>query len=484
MSWFGRVRIWILLVLFVVSFLAIFPQLIGTIKDVFCLFGYDIQLQGFLADCVSFCNAVGMSSWFVCLALIASVVSLLRDACAPFLPGDQMVERVVHKNTTSREWSRHTLHLTPAEEKRGFRVDAPRGLNDTIESIVYSPVLNKWLQEGMRIVVSVRGEGRLVDFVRKRLRWFTELLACRQHVVQRRRFVNEDKVSICTPFADWSYEEGKLCRFEVMRSCYYVSYLLNEMHRDDVYTVVRAEPDRLARDELEPYYQDDEGHWHLPDFDEGRSLHVGVNTIAITKDGYLCLWMQQEGADGESDNMAAPTGSGSMDWADLRQVSASRLQEIDFRSAIIGAAERELLEESIGKRSERNAIRKLLQTRIIGYYRLCARGGIPGFLCITKIPMCYDAFLAKKGKDRKPCEEVARDDRIRLKIEFSSEWEKRLIAAISDVLEHNGFADKNVMISLPLRACFIGLRDALQNNQFCDWMQGASGANKDGKVMG
>lgn len=102
--------------------------------------------------------------------------------------------------------------------------------------------------------------------------------------------------------------------------------------------------------------------------------HIGVSTMAITRDGYLVMTHQSAGAM-QSPDLLAPSGSGSVDLRDWRRY---------HNEFLIDAMERELLEE-VGLSHRRRAERKacIAGTKLVGFARLLNRGGKPDFFGVT-----------------------------------------------------------------------------------------------------
>ncbi len=108
--------------------------------------------------------------------------------------------------------------------------------------------------------------------------------------------------------------------------------------------------------------------------------HIGVSTLLYTNDGFIFVFRQAANA-GYNANYYMPTGSGSMDFADLKVGD-------DLCDTIIRGAERELAEESsLKKLLGDEAFASQLSTQVIGYYRDMERGGKPEFCCVSRIDM-------------------------------------------------------------------------------------------------
>lgn len=112
------------------------------------------------------------------------------------------------------------------------------------------------------------------------------------------------------------------------------------------------------------------------------SDHIGVSTFLLTKDNYIIVNVQGGNA-GYGANLYAPSGSGSLDFADYHVGD-------DFRKMIICGAEREMGEEtSLRKKMEKAGLNlsDYIRTSIVSFYRDMERGGKPEFCCVTRIDL-------------------------------------------------------------------------------------------------
>ena len=211
-------------------------------------------------------------------------------------------------------------------------------------------------------------------------------IACRHH-----GFRNEGKVAIVSPLCVDTNKDAKNAEMNISiaKTDYYTSYLTNESYRDAVVDDLHS--GSLQVDEEWIPYEASGDKWILTDLEDWNSMHIGVNTLGITKDNFLCLWMQVKGQ--HSNGLLAPTGSGSMDWADVRNIrrKCNKTMPLNLVDVVKFAAERELKEESFDKDGLARLAKcvQALRTDVIGFYRWGSRGGIPGFLCVTKIPVNY-----------------------------------------------------------------------------------------------
>jgi hypothetical protein len=111
--------------------------------------------------------------------------------------------------------------------------------------------------------------------------------------------------------------------------------------------------------------------------ESSTSNHIGISTLAFTKDGHLLLPLQSR-VSHQSAGMLAPSGSGSADLDDLTICGKA------FSSFITTAAERELIEECGLVKNKPPS-----QTLVIGYALLLHRGLKPDFFCVSRLDAQY-----------------------------------------------------------------------------------------------
>ncbi len=104
--------------------------------------------------------------------------------------------------------------------------------------------------------------------------------------------------------------------------------------------------------------------------------HIGISTLAITSDGFVCLWRQGDGNQIAEGKVVA-TGSGSLDDDDLTP-------SLDLIDTLRTGMARELREESSEQGQQFNSD-PVLETRITGYFRWVKRGGKPEFVGISRL---------------------------------------------------------------------------------------------------
>lgn len=105
------------------------------------------------------------------------------------------------------------------------------------------------------------------------------------------------------------------------------------------------------------------------------SHHIGVSTLAHTSDGYFYIVRQSLKAQ-QSQYLAAPSGSGSVDWSDRRP----RMED-----TIVAAMERELNEEVIRNSEHPLAAGEILGSSVTGYFIWLRRGAKPEFVGVTRL---------------------------------------------------------------------------------------------------
>lgn len=195
-------------------------------------------------------------------------------------------------------------------------------------------------------------------------------------IFTERPLINEPKIgfsgrvgSLTTtvPLYRTDYFTG-MCTADLTMSYFWVKGH-NGVSRDELIGIDRA-PIRTAGERTE-----------LLDFDDTSpvcSIHGGVEVLAVSADNYLRLAIQNKNAM-VSQQMRAPTGSGSMDWDDRAGITT-------LKALIEATARRELGEEQgfvLGVR--RSAKIKIERMQTIGYFRMPHRGGKPQFVVLAKL---------------------------------------------------------------------------------------------------
>ena len=116
---------------------------------------------------------------------------------------------------------------------------------------------------------------------------------------------------------------------------------------------------------------------------------LGGSTLAVTRDGYVIMQIQSSHAD-RSPGTIVPSGSGSTDYADYKELQAKmkgypfcKLEGPTFQQLIIDTINRELFEENGFDKSLRYSEGELVTTKVIGFARVLDRGAKPDFFGVT-----------------------------------------------------------------------------------------------------
>lgn len=190
-------------------------------------------------------------------------------------------------------------------------------------------------------------------------------------------FFNDYKFCMASDL--YAGEEAVRC----YKSDYYSSFLTNEICMS---ALKRIEDATIIYDASNFYpceYKDKDKTYYLQPVDKSEmNNHIGVSTLAITKDNYIVLRKQNKKSQ-QNKNKFVPTGSGSCDWSDIRGKS--------FTDTIEYAMKRELWEEN-GSKKISPTIEEVGQTKVLGFYRWLERGGKPEFVGITKLNCNFHAM--------------------------------------------------------------------------------------------
>lgn len=108
--------------------------------------------------------------------------------------------------------------------------------------------------------------------------------------------------------------------------------------------------------------------------DSSCSNHIGVDVLAFVTSGRM-LVTRQTRANHLSPGLLAPSGSGSVDWADLH--------ERDDLTRMLSRAMRRELSEELGIRSAE--VSELDSLRLLGYARFSHLGGKPQFFGVARL---------------------------------------------------------------------------------------------------
>lgn len=316
-----------------------------------------------------------------------------------------------------------------------------RGGND--DGILISRKVNAYLRENANNIQLVQNKKRykkLINELKSNPQFYKNaLLDCHfESRKNKKMFFNEAKISlVTTPELDSTH-------FEVFESNYFMSYLTNELSTLNIMNYKdKAKPKTIWRG-INNYPFNIKSKRIESLENSLKSNHMGGNTIAFTQQGKMIFWQQGDSAQ-RSAGLLAPTGSGSLDYADYEY---AKKKNSSLKTMVIHGMERELLEESHEHGDK--IVDFVEETRILGFYRWVGKAGLPGFLGISKL---------KLGSIVNPnASETENPDLV--VTEYDVNDKASLIYAIEDLIG----ARKNE-ISVPLYANLLTLKQTLEEDE-------------------
>ncbi len=409
------------------------------------------------------------------IALLGSLIGLFlstKSAICAFNDSSRKLKRfkdreLEDKESRAEEWSK-VKEVKLLDKFEPIQIECKNIYANTIADYAYVyPEFDKMLVSGLKITGSEKEECKTNCFnkVRNNLNDAQRIIALRKKCAQYKDFYNEDKINL----VEFKINDKNGVELKLSKTCYYTSYLSVEFYRDCVEDTFGEEVGFGDIQEA-PFVEG-----KLPLLNGDKSLHLGANTIAITKDGYALFWRQERGD--HSNGLWSMSGMGSMDYEDLFAGGDSR-ESLDFNLVIKKAAERELTEEMfkgqipnaaisklpvIGKTATRKSIE--MDTRIIGFFRWVALGGLPGFICVTKLDKTLNdlksnnLFGLSEGAQCKGKE----SDLLRINCGDAEEIKKSIDNHIKKM-------KARYPISLPLCVAFDTLKRAVDNDDFRAWL--------------
>ena len=389
-TWGNRLKMDFMMIVFFVSFMAFLLEIWKIISN-----GLDVRnvagsLIALIVAGASFCS-LGKDVWSCLFAFRQDKRELerygeKRDRDADSEIGDKLMSVSPSKFETTME---------------AVRMEYP----SRHDFVYYYPKVTQMLLDNCKLL-GVQYEERDTALWKRINEYLDDALKAvelRKRWVKRRRFFNEDKIMLrYNP----ELKDGVIKLFYA-RTCYYASYLTTEYYRD-----VERDKDGNLFGHLhwKPFVEGVKGEWALPEFDGANSLHLGVNTLAVTSDGYVLIW-EQCASNAKSGGLASPSGSGSMDFEDIEESCSCDAETgcCDFLKVICCAAQRELEEEMFKRPLHTDCLVALrervmayshkipilkglvkeysmkMETKAIGLFRWGSYGGLPGFVCVTKL---------------------------------------------------------------------------------------------------
>lgn len=330
------------------------------------LFGFGSCIAGVYSNLFNFTNGVlftGGASTAFFLAKIAQRSRKLTDYVIEEYP----------KLTASIENSTPCQMLKDA----GFEVvKSPVRHEGSFEFILRSFSVDAYLRAGGPVLEEASPSKRLQHRLEDHADSLEKLLRCKvvSSNLQKKKFINETKVTL---LSDPIYKDHPLL---IAKGSYYRSYLTNDWAGMQLVTCGSYPSVIDSGFSWFPTAKMETGEIEVVGIEDAPlGNHLGVSTIAITRDRKLVLWRQSRLAQ-HSPRLLAPTGSGSVDWKDYESLPKPRtLTELAKY-----AMERELTEESFG--GERRIGREhIVDTRVLGYFRWLRRGGLPQCVGVTRM---------------------------------------------------------------------------------------------------
>ena len=285
--------------------------------------------------------------------------------------------RAILKSDESTQEIIQQLQLDCGYRDDGYVIIEAR--SGTNEKILISPDVNRMLRAAdVEVVETLSPLETLNRKLAENGNVLEDVLRCkyRQSVrrVPARTFLNEDKTSLATDLTTQPFP------INISRGSYYHSFLTNELVGYKLESVGPRPQILFHGSDHYPATPLESGALLLKSISESNmGNHIGISTLVHTSDGKIVVWRQSGGAQ-QSQNLLAPTGSGSCDWRDWTKTKRSKRT---LNALISHAMEREFLEESNALSA---ALREAnLETAVLGYFRWLRRGGKPEFVGITSV---------------------------------------------------------------------------------------------------
>lgn len=240
--------------------------------------------------------------------------------------------------------------------------------------------LNKYLWDNtLNIEIDINKQEKVKKFILKNREIVGNFFQYKYYNSKKNQqyFFNEYKLCMANDL--YGGEETVRC----YKSSYYNSFLTNEICMS---ALKRIEDATVIYDASNFYpceYKEKDKTYYLQPIDKSEmNNHIGVSTLAVTKDNYFVL-RKQSAKSQQNINKYVPTGSGSCNWSDRK--------EKNFNATIEYAMKRELWEEN-GDKKISSTIDNIGETKILGFFRWLERGGKPEFVGITKLNCNLDAM--------------------------------------------------------------------------------------------
>jgi len=311
------------------------------------------------------------------------------------------------------------------------------------EVIFVDPILDAQLSSRMEIALFVKAsfEKRILSALELHGDDLCDYLAVFAKQQSSASLFNERKIGVASAIG------AGMNSLNIGRTSYFTSILTNEACTR---RLVRKEENSLVKDfrALFPIARDNSGgipKIAMAPLEASRmSNHIGVSTLAMTRDGYLIWWVQKETAQ-QSQGKIVPSGSGSLNWSDF-----TGLKEAYLEGLLRQGMARELCEEC--SLSNSTTIEKIADaTRVLGYFRWVKRGGKPEFIGISRLSV-------DRGDVQPQNRELERETAL-----AKDQWQQ--VRSVADVLDVcNAQLRSSREVATPLAALFLRLKQILEDN--------------------
>lgn len=315
------------------------------------------------------------------------------------------------------------------------------------EVFTYSKEINRKLRNNEiqpQIVESYEKQSQLKQCLDENKDAFVQIIR-RQwwlSLLQGKIFINEKKIGLSSSILSNSSE------LTIFKTDYFTSFLTNGLLTCRVTLEANGKASEFYNS-VKDFFIDVEGIKRTRNLDEYIGIgHIGVSSIAITKDKYMCLWTQSTKAQ-HSEELLAPTGSGSLDWSDFKRNKQQNTMNVLYDTVNEGMR-RELIEECNRKLRAKIFRREHIEkSLVLGFFRNLKRAGKPDFVGI-----CY---LNVGHLMLKPSWEGIEDEGY-VKSRYEVKTFEDLNKSVNGLLEEK---DNLSILSIPLYANLIALKDFL-----------------------
>ncbi|WP_040978355.1 hypothetical protein [Oceanobacillus jeddahense] len=315
-----------------------------------------------------------------------------------------------------------------------LKLNGPR--DEQQEPVIYSEDINHYIWDNdFTIERDLIKERKIKKFIKKNREIITPFFQYKYYDSKKNNqlFFNESKLSMSSEINP----KNKHVLFN--KSNYYHSYLTNEISTS---TLQRVEDATIIYDASNFYpcehkkLDKENDITYLQPMDKCEmSNHIGISTLAVTKDNYLVI--RKQGINTQQNiNKYVPTGSGSADWSDIQNYS--------LHDTLKFAMDRELWEENGGK-CLKIPMNKFGDTKVLGYFRWLRRGGKPEFVGITKLHVSLSQLTPDNSEFINTTNKADRDT--------------FYLDGIDDVPKVIQEIQKKDNLSIPLQMCLIFLLD-------------------------